>query len=734
LSGTIRFETQIQTLLKMMKKITAFLLLLNFMVNAKADEGMWLPILLGEINIEDMRSKGFRLNAEDIYSVNKSSMKDAVVSFGGGCTGEMISGEGLLLTNHHCGFTSINALSTIESNYLRDGFWSYNKKEEIPCPGLTVTFIISMHDVTDSIIGYLTDDMDENSRNATIQKISASLQATFTEGTHYGAIVRPFYYGTEFYLFVTETFTDIRLVGAPPSSVGNFGGETDNWVWPRHTGDFSLFRIYAGADNKPAAYSESNVPFKPRYFFPISIKGVKENDFTMVYGFPGRTQEYLPSFAVDLLISETNPNRIGCRDARLAIMDAYMSGNDTITLMYASKAKGLANAYKKWKGEMAGLKANNAVEKKQEFEAKFQNWANTHVGKDYRYLLDEFEKSYTSYRPYSELMDFTSEAFFAVEVLNYAGRYRSLAALLRSDTTAEEALIAEAEKLLSQSAGFYKNYSVKIDRDMFATMLKIYSDRVAKDLQSPYFKSQVSEYNSDFEAWADAIFKKSIFADQAKIGKVLTDFSAKKGKKIMQDPVFKLYEEVANHYNEQINTMAGPLTQQINGQMRRYMTAQRMMQPDNDFYPDANSTLRIAYGNAMGYQARDAVYYTYQTTDAGIEQKYIAGDEEFDMPEKLMQLMSNNDFGRYADANGSLPIAFIASNHTTGGNSGSPVINANGELIGTNYDRVWEGTMSDVMYDINRCRNISLDIRYTLFVIDKYAGAKNLIDEMWIVE
>lgn len=717
-----------------MKKINILFFILILVSKLKADEGMWLPILLQELNIKDMQSKGFKLSAEDIYSVNKSSMKDAVVLFGGGCTGEVISDQGLILTNHHCGYSSVNALSTVENNYLRDGFWAYDKKEEKPCPGLSVTFIISMHDVTDSIMPYLNAGMTESERNAAIRTLSIKLQTSFTNGTHYGAQVKPFYYGTEFYLFVTETFTDIRLVGVPPSSVGNFGGETDNWIWPRHTGDFSMFRIYAGADNKPAAYNESNKPFKPRYYFPISVQGVKENDFTMVYGFPGKTQEYLSSFAVDQLIHSTDPNRVACRDAKIAVIDKYMSGNDTLTLMYGPKVKSLANAYKKWKGEMIGLEENNAVGVKQTFENKFRQWADTHEGKDYRNLLDELKNAYAAYQPYSELVDYTSEAFYAIEIINYAASFSRLAGMVENDTITTDELQAEADKLKQNAENYFRNYSAKIDRDLCATMLKIYSDKVSKDLQSDYFKQQVSLYKNDFNAFANALFSKSVFPDKTKTDKMLTDFSAKKGKKLLNDPVYKLYINVAKLYTEQIVNSVNPINENINILMRSYMTAQRKMQPTKDFYPDANLSLRVAYGTVDGYDARDAVHFNYYTTNNGIEEKYIPGDEDFDMPVSLMELLKKNDFGPYADENGNLPIAFIASNHTTGGNSGSPVINANGELIGTNFDRVWEGTMSDVMYDIDRCRNISLDIRYTLFIIDKYAGAKNIMDELWVVK
>ncbi len=716
-----------------MKKIflIASLFFVSFFV--KADEGMWLPLLLEQLNIEDMQALGFKLSAEDIYSVNKSSMKDGVVLFGGGCTGVIVSNEGLLMTNHHCGGSSIGALSTVDNNYLRDGFWAKSKAEEKPCPGLSVTFIISMFNVTDSILPYLSDDMDEGTRNGTIRFLATRLENEFKKGTHYDASVKPFYYGNEFYLFLTEKFTDIRLVGAPPSSVGNYGGETDNWVWPRQTGDFSMFRIYAGSDNKPAAYNENNKPFIPRYSFPISLAGVEENDFTMVYGFPGRTQEYLTSYAVDLIINNTNPNRIACRDARLNIWDKFMANNDTITLQYASKKRSLANAYKKWSGEMLGLKINDAVVKKEDYEKLFQQWANTHEGKDYRNLLSELKDVYAEYKPYSDLIDYTSEAFFAPEIINFTNNFQGLISKIRSDTIAMEDIQKEVTRLNNNAEGFYKNYRINIDKEVFEAMMRIYGEKVSADLQSPYFKQQVLKYHHDYHAWTNAIFAKSVFTDKNKLIKLLTGFNTKKGKKLMQDPMYKLCEEVSNYYNEQITAFINPQLNEINVLMRKYMAAQMKMQPKETFYPDANLTLRVAYGNVKGYTAKDAVYYTYQTTDAGIEEKYIPNDEEFGMPEKLIALLKDNNFGRYANKRGELPIGFIANNHTTGGNSGSPVINANGQLIGLNFDRVWEGTMSDIMFDPDRCRNISLDIRYALFIIDKYAGAQNIIDELFLV-
>jgi hypothetical protein len=415
-------------------------------------------------------------------------------------------------------------------------------------------------------------------------------------------------------------------------------------------------------------------------------------------------------------------------------MNAYMLGNDTVTLQYASKAKGLANAYKKWKGEKTGLELNDAIGKKQAYEQLFQVWANTHAGKDYRDLLPQLETLYGKYKAYAELIDYTSEAFFAVEALDFASDFESLISKALADTLSSEALAQLAAQYKTNAAGFFSGYDKRIDREMFATMLELYSSRVQPELQSTYFKTTAAQYKNNFTAWANAIFAKSVFTNPEKLDAMLTNFSVKKAKKMSADPMYRLYSEVAALYAAQIKQYVQPLQAEINILMRDYMRAQMLMEPDKLFYPDANSTLRVTYGNVKGYTAKDAVQYYYMTTDAGLEQKYKAGDEEFDLPKKLVELVEKNDFGPYADASGALPVAFIASNHTTGGNSGSPVINANGELIGTNYDRVWEGTMSDIMYDVNRCRNITLDIRYTLFIIDKYAGATNLIKELTLVQ
>lgn len=715
-----------------MKKILFSLLILTAF-SATAQEGMWLPALLQQ-NEEQMHKQGFTLTADDVYAVNHTSMKDAVVLFGGGCTGEVISDEGLVLTNHHCGFSAVLAASTVEHNYLKDGFWSYNRSEEIPSPGLSVTFIISMEDVTDKIIPSLTSDLTEQQRTDKVREISAELVKNAIAGTHYGAYVRSMYYGNQYYLFITETYKDIRLVGVPPESVGNFGGETDNWIWPRHTADFSIFRIYANKNNEPAEYSADNVPYKPRYYFPVSLKGVQENDFTLVYGFPGKTQEYLPASAVDMLIHTTDPNRIACRDARIAVMHEFMDHNDTLTLMYAGKEKSLANAYKKWKGETIGLLAYDAVEKKRAYEAQFTKWTNTNTeGAAYKNVLTELNTTYAELQPYSAVQDYTAEAFFGVEIINYAAGFNKLMNMIKADTIADSLLLKEAAAMKKNAEGYFKNYSAALDKKMFATLLKIYADNVKKELQPAYFKEQQAKYNNNFSAWANAVFSSSVFADKKKMEITLQHISSKKYRsKLLQDPTYKLYDAVNTSYLSVVETKINPAQEHIAVLMRQYMQAQMLMQPARHFYPDANLTLRVTYGNIKGYYPADGKYYDHATTDRGLEQKYTAGDEEFGLPPSLLKLFKENDFGRYADTNGDLPVGFIATNHTTGGNSGSPVLNAKGELIGINFDRVWEGTMSDIMYDADRCRNISVDIRYILFILDKYAHADNLLRELKI--
>lgn len=719
-----------------MRYLRKYLLLPFLLLTAvlRADEGMWFPQLLQQLNAAEMRIKGLQIPVDEIYSVNKNSLKDAVVLFGGGCTGEMISSQGLLLTNHHCGFGQIQEHSTLEHNYLRDGFWANEMKDELPCPGLTATFIIRIEDVTSSFTAAL-EGLDEKQRNEKIKEISTALEKKAIEGTHYEARVRQFYSGNEFYIIVTETFNDVRLVGAPPSSIGKFGGDTDNWMWPRHTGDFSMFRVYAGKDNKPAAYSAENVPFKPRHFFSISTKGVQPEDFTMVYGFPGRTQQYISSYQLQTILEVTNPNRIKVRDERLRIMGEAMRSSEALHLKYAAKQSGVSNAWKKWKGESKGLLAADGLKRKQYLEIDFKNWCekNPAAGKKYGEVLPTLEKLYAGNRPYLAANDFYAEAAFGVEIISYGIGLSTLVDLSTAATPDTAKMNKEARQQFAALADYFKDYDQPTDQRMMASLLQMFDQNVADSLKPVYFTDMRNRYKSDFGKMAIEVFKSSMLDDQAKLEKLLSRWNSKSAASLMKDPGYKLAAELLTFYRGKVAIKVTALNAELTRLNRLYMAGQREMMPDKKFYPDANSTLRLAYGQVRGYDAADAVHYDYITTLDGLMEKYIPGHEEFDVPARLIELYKSKDYGRYA-VNGTVPVAFIATNHTTGGNSGSPVINAKGQLIGTNYDRVWEGTMSDILFNPEICRNVTLDIRYTLFIVDKFAGAKRLIAEMDIVE
>jgi hypothetical protein len=701
----------------------------------RADEGMWIPLLLKQLNESDMQAKGLKLSAEDLYSINKSSLKDAIVHFGGGCTGEIISGEGLMLTNHHCGYGQIQNHSSVEKDYLTNGFWAMNKNEELSNPGLTATLIVRIEDVTNMVLKGVRDDMSERVRDSVINVNIKYIEKDAVKGTHYEARIRPFYNGNEYYMFITETFKDVRLVGAPPSSIGKFGGDTDNWMWPRHTGDFSIFRIYADKDNKPADYSKDNVPYKPKHFFPISLKGVKENDFTMVYGFPGRTNEYLPSYAVDLIVNISNPAKIKVRDERLAIWDAEMKKNDTIRIQYAAKYASVANAWKKWIGESKGVKRFNGVQKKEEQEKEFTKriQANQEWNIKYAGLLDKFKVSYNELAYYTSPNDYFIEAIMAIESFSLARGAMPLIDLSTKQPLNNEEIKKQTEKMLSGSEGFFKNYNSNTDKKIFAAMLELYIRNVDKAFYPSIISDLQKKYKLDFNKIADEVYAKSIFTDKKRYTDFMTSYDAKKIKKISSDPVYVIFESFWKLYINQI----APNVQRINTELallqRTYMKALREVMPEKRYYPDANSTLRVAYGKVEGYEPMDAVKYNYYTSLDGIIEKEDPKNDEFIVPEKLKTLFKNKDYGQYG-VNGTLPVAFVASNHTTGGNSGSPVLDAEGNLIGTNFDRVWEGTMSDIMFDPDRCRNISVDVRYTLFIVDKFAGAGYLLNEMRLIK
>ena len=717
----------------MLKKFIFIALLSLQSFNLKADEGMWLPMLLQTVNGDALYTKGLKIPIDSIYSVNKTSLKDAIVLFGGGCTGEIISNKGLLLTNHHCGYSQIQSHSTIEHDYLTNGFWAKNMSEELPCPGLTATFIIRIDDVTDDIINQV-NGLKEDDRNKKVKEISEQLIKKAIEGTHYSADIKPFYYGNKYFMIVTETFKDVRMVGAPPSSIGKFGADADNWMWPRHTGDFSIFRIYADKNNQPAEYSKDNVAYTPRYSFPISIKGVKENDFTMVYGFPGRTQEYIPKEAVRTIIENTDPNRIKLRDIRLKIMGEAMRNNDTIRLQYASKYANVENAYKKWQGEVLGLKRLNAIEVKADFETKFVNWTkNVKDGQEYVNALTQLNELHQKIRPYSVALDYYAEGIKGIDLLNFAANFTKLEKLCEKEPVDEKALSDAVDQLKKSSKGFFKNYNASIDKDIFERLIQEYRKGTPQDLAADLSMID-KKFKGDYHKYTEYVFGKSHFSDLAKTEKFLSTFSAKKLKSLTNDPAYQLMKTCSAAYADKVSIPYKSLMNEIDLLQRTYMKGQMEMASDEKrkIYPDANLTLRLTYGKVEGYEPRDGIVYKYYSTLTGVIEKYDSTNYDFNAPAKLLDLYRKKDFGEYG-SNGNITPCFLASNHTTGGNSGSPVLNAYGQLIGTNFDRVWEGTMSDIMFDPERCRNISLDIRYTLFIIDKFAGARWLVDEVNIV-
>ncbi|MBQ7772623.1 MAG: S46 family peptidase [Bacteroidales bacterium] len=672
-----------------MKKVLfliVFLMVGSF--SLRADEGMWLPSEIIQ-KIKDMQAKGFKLSAEDIYSINNSSLKDAVVHFGGGCTGEIISNEGLLITNHHCGFGQIQSHSSVEHDYLRDGFWAMTRAQELPNPGLTVSFLEYMKDVTDDVLKGYKKGMSEEKRAEIVAKNSKAIEEkALKEGKSLRAMVRALYYGNQYYLYVFKVFSDVRLVGAPPQSIGKFGGDTDNWMWPRHTGDFSLFRVYAGPDNEPAAYSEDNVPYKPKRFFKINAKGIKEGDFTMVYGFPGRTNEYLFSDAVKYTAEKSNPHKIALRTLRLNIQYREMAKDQAVRIKYASKNASVSNAWKKWQGEAKGIFRMRAIENKQEFEEKFTKWSQ---GKpEYEGLVARFKGLYAAIEELSLVQDYQNEALNAVELISFAGRGQR-----------------GAER-------FYKDYYMPIDKESFVALYKAYDNNIDDKYKSPYFKEQLQKFGT-VEAWADAIFTEKPNLELAA----------------------EIYNETNKYFRENYKPVLDSVNKEITLLYRTYMMGQMEYNKANRgtkvFYPDANSTLRVAYGQVKGYSPSDAVYYTPVSTLDGVIEKDNPEIYDYNIPQKLRDIHAAKDYGEW-EVDGSVPVAFIATNHTTGGNSGSPVLDAEGNLIGVNFDRVWEGTMSDVVYDPEVCRNISLDIRFALFVIDRLAGANHLLEEMEILK
>ena len=708
-----------------MKFLKLFLLL--FVIQTQAQQGgMWIPSLLKGMNETEMKNLGMKMSVKEIYDVNNSSIKDAVPHFNGGCTSEVISPKGLILTNHHCGYSQIQSHSTVEHDYLNDGFWAYKMEDELPNENLTVTFIVKIEDVTTAVLNGTATLTNEAEKQKKIQENISALSNSLPKENWQENKIRTFYEGNQYMLFVTETFTDVRLVGAPPTSIGKFGSDTDNWVWPRHTGDFSLFRIYADKNNHPAKYSKDNVPYTPKHFLPISLDGVAEDDFTLVFGYPGKTNEYLPAVAIEQIVNELNPAKIEIRDKALKVTDGFMRKDKAIKIQYASKYAGIANYWKKWIGETQGLKKSNAVAVKKEAEKAFQQKiVKAGKQKEYGTLLTDFDKNYAAIAPYALAKEYYAETVQRnTELLSTGLKLVQLEQIY--NTRGEQAFNDRKTNLINSLADFYKNFNASVDEKVFEQLIDLYSKQPSKQ-----FLPQ-NLINVDAKNLATEVYSKSKIKDYDSLKKLLSGDAKTVITNLNTDPAFTLVKQLSDKYNKEIAPKYDEINLTITALQRTYMKAQLELNTDSRIFPDANSTLRVTYGKVKGYEPKDATYYEPVTYLEGVMEKYVPGDYEFDVPAKLIDLYNKKDYGPYSE-NGKMPVNFIGTNHTTGGNSGSPAIDAHGNLIGLNFDRVWEGTMSDIYYDPSICRNIMVDIRYVLFIMDKYAGAKNLISELKLV-
>ncbi|MDC0204686.1 S46 family peptidase [Flavobacteriales bacterium] len=718
----------------MNKIILSIILTFLFSITTIADEGMWLPQLLQTMNEEDMVARGLKLTAEDLYSINNSSLKDAIVALNGGsCTAEMISSEGLMLTNHHCAYGQIQNHSSVENDYLKNGFWAMNKNEELANEGLTASFLISIENVTAQVLGNITDSISEKERAVKIREISKTIIDEKIADTHYNARVKSFFGGNDFYLLTYETFKDIRLVGAPPSSIGKFGGDTDNWMWPRHTGDFSLLRVYCAPDGTPAEYATDNVPYKPKHHLPIQLDGVSNGDYTMVFGFPGSTDRYLTSYGVQEALDITNPTTVKIRHEKLAIIKAGMNSSKKINIQYAAKHAQTSNYWKYYIGQSRGLKRMRVYEKKVAIENAFKVWISEESSRTEKYgeALELIESAYATNRTIALNRTYLNEAIFmGSEIMYFAFKMNRAIAQLPTDKKEKTIAIRELKK---EANDYYKNYNSSIDQELFEAMLEMYYYNVPKTQHAPIFKTIENQLfgfkKLDFDYYAKSTFERSIFSTKEKFYAFLDNPILST---IEKDPAYKTLMSIYNQYIEQISEKRSSVREKLKKGNRLFIAALREMNPDKNFYPDANSTMRATYGNIGDYTPSEAMHYDYYTTIDGIMEKEDATNEEFIVPEKLKELYEVGDYGKYADKDGNLRINFISNNDITGGNSGSPVINAWGEIVGTAFDGNWEAMSGDIAFENEIQRTISVDIRYTMFIIDKFAGATHLINEMTI--
>lgn len=701
--------------------------------NLSAKEGMWIPTLLAAIE-DDMQSYGLELTAADIYSVNQSSLKDAIIQFGGGCTGEVISSQGLILTNHHCGFRQIQRHSSLERNILKDGFWAKDFSEELANPGLTAMFVVSIEDVTERMM----KDVDAaatlaSQRTRMAQNEQEILAEIRPKGKGYNAFIRPFNYGNSYFMIVTKTYDDVRLVGAPPSSIGKFGGDTDNWVWPRHTGDFSLFRIYAGPDNEPAKFDAANRPYEPETHLAVSVDGVKEGDFTMVFGFPGRTEQFLTTAAVEYIINEANPMRIAMRESSLGIIDAAMRSDEALHIKYADKQSKIANAYKKWIGQNIGLIELDAIGQKRSKEGAYRALAGVKRKPELVENIDRIAALNAEIRDYRMARDVVIEYFYyGPEIFSYAKNFEDLVLRYKQLEEANE-LESTLEGLRAGTRAFFKDYDKLTDETIYEKLTGLYFEHMPDALQPDGMKEFRLKYKNNPAVMRTSLYGRTVFADSTSILKLLDSPSAKSFAKLEKDPAFKLAQAIYDGYINDVRPEYERIQGEIDKAMKLYVSGLQELFPLETYWYDANSTLRLTYGKVEGSSPYDGMRYDYYTTQRGLIQKNATGNADYELQDDLLDLYKGKVFGAYADDSGDLRICFTGSNHTTGGNSGSPALNGRGELVGLNFDRSWESTMSDVLYDADRCRNIMVDARYILWVIDVYANAGHLINEMTLV-
>ncbi len=716
-----------------MRKLLLLTLTLCLPLLLSAGGGMWLPLLLENLNEEEMKGLGMKISADDIYSINQGSLKDAIVHFGGFCTGEVISDQGLVLTNHHCGYSAIQSHSTLEDNLLEDGFYAENKSAEKTNPDLFVTFIERIEDVTNRVLKGVEEDMSEKDRAALVAENLEELKAKYRLKVHESLLVKPFYDGNQYFAFVTKTYNDVRLVGAPPSSIGKYGADTDNWEWPRHTGDFSLFRIYTAPDGSPADYAADNIPMRPKKHLEVSLGGVKPGDFSMIFGFPGRTDQYLSAASMQQRTEVINPIRIGMRDLSLAVIDSAMRADKQLKIDYASKQSRIANAWKKWRGESEGVAAVDAIAKRQAMEREFLTRLRAKPGEQQRYapLLTEIDALVAKQEAVAKTNAYAAELNYNVDLFRVANVLRRQVKIAESNGLDE--FKRRLPGIIEYLEDFYAGYNAEVDMRVAKALLPVYYKNIPQEHLSFYVQDQV-EFAGSMDRLISDLFERSYLTKGDRLIRLLKNDPENALNLLRGDMGYTYVAQLNLHNERKVVDIYNEYQRRAAPLQRKYMKGLLLFFPEKRLYPDANSTLRVSYGKVEGFTGLDGKKLDFITDLDGVMAKYQPGDYEFDLPPKLVELHQAKDYGPYAMKNGKLPVCFLGSNHTTGGNSGSPALNSEGQLVGLNFDRTWQSTMSDVNYDAGICRNIMVDIRYVLFLIDKLGGAPHLVEEMTLVK